>query len=35
METGRLSGGDRHWFKGRSAGEERAATGEIIIIIIH
>ena len=24
--TGRLSGGDRHWFKRRSAGEERAAT---------
>ena len=26
-ETGILSGGDRHWFKGRSAGEKRAATG--------
>jgi len=29
METGRLSGGDRHWFKGRSAREKRAATGGI------
>jgi hypothetical protein len=25
--TGRVSGGDRHWFKGRSAWEERAVTG--------
>jgi hypothetical protein len=33
-ETGRLSGGDRHWFKRRRAGEKRAATGGIIIIII-
>jgi len=27
--TGRVSGGNRHWFKGRSAGEERAVTGDI------
>ena len=27
--TGRLSGLDRHWFKGRNAGEERAVTGDI------
>jgi hypothetical protein len=27
--TGRVSGGDRHWFKRRSAGEERAVTGGI------
>jgi hypothetical protein len=27
--TGRVSGGDRHWFRGRGAGEERAVTGEI------
>jgi hypothetical protein len=27
--TGRVSGGDRYWFKGRGAGEERAVTGGI------
>jgi hypothetical protein len=27
--TGRVSAGDGHWLKGRSAGEERAVTGGI------
>jgi hypothetical protein len=27
--TGRVSGGDRQWFKRRSAEEERAVTGDI------